>query len=156
LRRCLSAERRHFAGLMLCTLGVAAAVSGYTELGMMHSATSAEYGEWQRRNHVPVFLAFIAQLLFIHYYLGTGRLWLMWAIIFARSAVLLVNFSVHPSFNFSNIVSLDRVSLLGEQIPVSQASKKFAVVSVIDAMARIPSNIGSNSGVGYTRSKRVA
>jgi two-component system sensor kinase FixL len=87
-------ERRDLASLMLCTLGVAAAASGYAELGMMQSATAAEYGEWQRWNHVPLFFAFIAMLLFVHYYLGTGRLWLMWAFIFARSVVLIVNFSV--------------------------------------------------------------
>ena len=134
-------ERRDLASLMLCILGVAAAASGYAELGLMHSATVAEYGEWLRWYHVPIFFAVIAQLLFVHYYLGTGRLWLMWAIIFARSVVLVVNFSVHPNFNFSNIVSLRRVSLLGEQIsligvavPRSQW-QMFAVASLILLMA---------------------
>jgi len=92
---------RERASLMLCILGIAGAVSAYAELCMMHSVTAAEYGEWLRWLHVPVFLALIAQLLFAHFYLGTGRLWLMWAIIFARSVVLIVNFSVHPNFNFS-------------------------------------------------------
>jgi signal transduction histidine kinase len=40
----------------------------------------------------------------------------MWAIIFARSLILVVNFSVHPSFTYSEIVSLRHVSLLGEQV----------------------------------------
>src|SRR5580765_3422093 len=111
-------ERRNLASLMLCAVGVAAAASGYVELGLMHSATAAEYGEWLRWNHVPLFFAFISLLFFVHYYLGTGRLWLMWAFIFARSVVLVANFSLHPSVNFSDIVSLRRVSLLGEQISV--------------------------------------
>ena len=38
-------ERRDLASLTLCVLGVAAAASGYAELGLMHTATVAEYGE---------------------------------------------------------------------------------------------------------------
>ena len=134
-------ERRDRASLMLCILGVAAAGSGYVELGLMHSATAAEYGEWQRWYHVPVFLAFISLVLFVHYYLGTGRLWLMWTIIFVRSVVLVVNFSVHPNFNFVSIDSLRRVSLLGEQISVIAAAvprtqwQMFASASLILLMA---------------------
>ena len=130
-------ERRDLATLMLCTVGIATAAAGYAELGLMHSTTVAEYGEWLRWYHVPIFFAVIAQLLFVHYYLGTGRLWLMWAIIFARSVVLVVNFSVHPNFNFSSIASLRRVSLLGEQVsqigvavPRTQW-QMFAVASVV-------------------------
>jgi signal transduction histidine kinase len=130
-------ERRDLATLMLCTVGIATAACGYAELGLMHSTTVAEYAEWLRWYHVPIFFAVIAQLLFVHYYLGTGRLWLMWAIIFARSVVLVVNFSVHPNFNFLSIASLRRVSLLGEQVsqigvavPRTQW-QMFAVASVV-------------------------
>ena len=77
---------------------------------------------WQRWYHVPIFLAFISLVLFAHYYLGTGRLWLLWTIILMRSVVLVVNFSVHPSFNFVSIDSLRRMSLLGEQISVIAAA----------------------------------
>jgi signal transduction histidine kinase len=109
-------ERREHSSLMLCVLGVGAAASAYVELGMMRSATAAEYGEWLRWDHLPVFLAYLGLLLFIRYYLGTGRSWLMWAIIFARSVVLVVNFSVQPNFNFSYIASLRQVPLFGEQV----------------------------------------
>lgn len=83
---------------------------------MLHAATPGEYGEWLRWYHVPVFLALMAQVLFVRYYLGTGRESLMWAVIVARSAVLVVNFSVHPNFNFASIDSLRTVPLLGEQV----------------------------------------
>ena len=109
-------ERRNLASLMFCILGFAAAASGYQELGMMHSATTAEYGEWLRWYHLPIFVTIVGQLLFVHYYLETGRSWLMWVVVAIRSAVLVVNFSVHPNFNFSNIASLDHISLLGEQV----------------------------------------
>jgi signal transduction histidine kinase len=147
---------------MLCTLGAAAAAAGYAELGMMHSTTAAEYGEWLRWYHVSTFLGFIALLLFIHYYLGTARLWLMWAIIFARSVVLVVNFSVHPNFNFSNIVSLSRVSLLGEQvsqIDVAEARSQwqmFALASLILLIAYLIDAAAQGWLKGGTDSRRKA
>ncbi len=83
---------------------------------MLHSATAAEYGEWLRWYYLPVFVALVAMLLFVHYYLGTGRVWLLWTVIFARSVQVVVNFSVHPNFAFSSIDSLRSVSLFGEQV----------------------------------------
>jgi signal transduction histidine kinase len=115
-------ERQDRASLMLCFLGVAAAGSSYFELGFMHSATAAEYAELQRWSHVPIFLGFISLVLFAHYYLGTGRLWFLWMIILMRSVVLVVNFSVHPSFNFVSIDSLRRVTLLGEPVSIIAAA----------------------------------
>ena len=155
-------ERRNLASLMLCTLGVAAAASGYAELGLMHSATAAEFGEWQRWYHVPSFLGFITLVLFVHYYLGTGRLWLLCAIIFARSVVLVVNFSVDPNFNFSNIVSLRRVSLLGEQVSVIGVAvprgqwQLFAVASLILLMAYLVDAAVQGWLRGGTDSRRKA
>jgi two-component system, LuxR family, sensor kinase FixL len=134
-------ERRDLASLMLCILGVATAASAYAELGMMHSATPGEYGAWLRGYHLPVFLALMAQLLFVHYYLGTGREWLMWSVILARSAVLVVNFLVQPNFNFASIVSLRTVPLFGEQVSQIAAAvprrewQWFAVASLILLMA---------------------
>jgi signal transduction histidine kinase len=155
-------ERRERASLMLCILGIAGAVSAYAELCMMHSVTTAEYGEWLRWLHVPVFLALIAQLLFVHYYLGTGRLWLMWAIIFARSAVLIVNFSVHPNFNFSNIISLRQISLFGEKVSAigvavpRDRGQWFAVVSLILLMAYLVDAAAQRWRKGGWESKRKA
>src|SRR5690242_13494881 len=111
-------ERRDRASLMLCILGVTAAVSACLELGMMQSATAAEYGKWLRWYHVPVFLTLVGQLLFVRYYLGPGRLWLLWTVVFARSVVLAVNFILFPNFNLAQIVSLRHVSFLGSQISV--------------------------------------
>jgi signal transduction histidine kinase len=109
-------ERRNLATAMLCVLGVATAASALTELGMMLSTTGAECGEWLRWYHVPCFIIFISQVLFVHYYLGTDRLWLMWTFVLVRSAVLIVNFLVHPNFHFSEIESLRTVTLFGGQV----------------------------------------
>src|SRR5215471_17117371 len=78
-------ERRDRSGLMLGFLGVAAAASAFFELGMMRSATAAEYGEWLRWDHLAAFVGVIGQVGFVQYYLGTARVSLMWAIIAARS-----------------------------------------------------------------------
>ena len=143
-------ERRNRASLMLCILGLAAAVSACIELGMMQSAGGGEYGTWLRWYHVPVFLTLVGQLLFVHYYLGTGRLWLLRTVIFLRSVVLAVNFILFPNFNFAQIVSLRHVSFLGSQISVlgdviprdgwqlfATASLILWLAYLIDAAARL-------------------
>lgn len=111
-------ERRAPASLMLCILGIASGIAAYIELGMMHASTPAEYEELLRWYHVPGYLALMAQILFVHFFLGTSRLWLMWVIIFCRTTVLAVNIPLHSNLNFSSVTSLRHVSLLGE--PVAQ------------------------------------
>jgi signal transduction histidine kinase len=133
-------ERRDLASLMLCILGTATAASAFAELGLMHSVTPGDYGVWLRWYHLPVFLALMAQLLFVHYYLGTGRSWLMWTIVVARAVVLVMNFSVHPNFNFAAIVSLRTVPLLGDQVSAIAVAQPrewqwLAVASLILLMA---------------------
>jgi signal transduction histidine kinase len=130
-------ERRNPASLTIFVLGLAVAVSAYLEIRLMQSATPAEYGEWLRWNHIPFFVAVLAQLLFIHYYLGTDRLWLMWTVIVVRLVLLIVNFLVHPNFNFSIINDVRRVSVLGEQITTIGSAvpragwQQLALVSVV-------------------------
>lgn len=136
-------ERRVHSNLMLCLLGVATAASAYAELGMMHAATPAEFGEWLRWYHLPVFLGLLAQILFVHYYLGTSGRLLMWTVILARTIVLGLNFLVHPNFNFSSIDSLRITLLLGEEvsaIAVAQPRREFqwfAVASLFLLIAYI-------------------
>ena len=109
-------DRRELSSLMLCLLGVGVATYVYCDLGLMRSTTPAEFGAWHRWNHVPAFLVVAGQVLFVRTYLGTGRVWLIWALIFARAVILVVNFSVYPSFTYAEITSLRHVSLLGEQV----------------------------------------
>jgi signal transduction histidine kinase len=80
-------------------------------------------------------------VLFTHYYLETGRLWLLWTIIVMRSAMVVLNFIFHPSFNFVSIDTLRQMSLLGEQISVIGTAvprthwQMFALVSLFLVMA---------------------
>jgi signal transduction histidine kinase len=109
-------ERRHISGLMLCVLGLATAASAFAELGILHSASPEEYGVWLRWYYLPVHIAIVAMLLFVHDYLGTGRPWLLWAIIGARSIQIIVNFLVEPNFGFESITSLRFIPLFGEEV----------------------------------------
>ena len=134
-------ERRDRASLMLCLLGVAAAGSSYFELALMHSASAEEYAELQRWYHVPIFLGFISLVLFVHYYLGTARVWLLWTIIVMRSVVLILNFVFDPGFNFVSIDTMRQMSLLGEQVSVIGTAvpranwQLFALTSLFLTMA---------------------
>jgi hypothetical protein len=110
-------ERRDRASLSLCLVGIAAATSAYIELAMMRSATAVEYGAWLRWYHLPVFFALLGLVLFVHYYLGTGRSWVMRAFILARLVVLVVDFSTTPNANFLSL-DLLHTSFLGEQVAV--------------------------------------
>jgi signal transduction histidine kinase len=60
----------------------------------------------------------------------------MWTVVLARSVQVVVNFSVHPNFGFSEIISLRSVSLFGEQISVigvavPSGRQWFAIASAI-------------------------
>lgn len=129
-------ERRSPAMLMLCLLGAAAATSAHFEIGMMKSLTPAEYGEWVQWYHLPTYVALLAQVFFVHYYLRTDRRWLLWTFVVVRTVVLVTNFSVHPNLAFSSIDSLNEVTLLGEPVSivgeaVPNGLQSLAVVSLI-------------------------
>jgi signal transduction histidine kinase len=155
-------ERRSPASLMLFILGIGVAASAYVELGLMHSETVPEYGEWLRWYHIPVFLAAIGQVLFVHYYLGTGRAWLLWTVIVARAIVLGVNFAVHPTFNFANIGSLKHLPLFGEQVTTIGSAtaragwQQFAMASLVLLMAYLVDAAVRRWRTGDRESRRKA
>jgi signal transduction histidine kinase len=128
-------ERRDIASLALCILGIATAASAWCELGMLRSATVAEYVGWLRWYFVPVCTALVSQLVFVHYYLGTGRSWLLWTVVVGRSVMVVVNFAVQPNFNFSRISGLRHLPILGDQVAaigtaVSSQRQWFAVATI--------------------------
>jgi len=138
-------ERRLVANLFFCTFAIATALIARCELGMMHSTTPAEFGEWVRWYHVPVFVVFVSLVLFVRFYLGTGRAWLIATIIAMRAIFLVVNFAVHPNVFFTKILTLRHASFLGEPVSVlgdavvrpwiwfARVSQLLALVYLIDA-----------------------
>jgi signal transduction histidine kinase len=158
----VGAERRNLASQTIVLLGVALAGVSYVELLMMHSATPQEYGEWVRWYHVPFFFAVLAQVLFVHFYLGTGRSWLMWTVVAMRLAVVVENFAVRPNFNFVTISKLGQERLLGEQVSTigSAVSRQgwqwFALASLVLMMAYLLDALIQQWRIGRRSSRRKA
>lgn len=150
-------DRRDHARLMFCVTAIATAAATPFELGMMQAATPSEFGELMRWYHLPIFFVVLGQLLFVRYYLGTGRLWLLWMIIPIRIFVLVANFFVTPNFNFREISSLQHVMFLGERVSVvgdstprtwqwlALASMLMLITFVIDATVQGWRRAGSES-----------
>jgi signal transduction histidine kinase len=111
-------DRRNLANLTLCVVALAMAGVARAEVGMMHAATAAEYGEWVRLCYLPVFFAVVGQVLFVHLYLGTGRRDLLWTVVGMRLVVLVGNFLTYPSFAWREIGDLRHVPFLGEWVSV--------------------------------------
>lgn len=157
-----AAQRDDYASLILSVLGLAVATSALCEIGLMHSATPAQYGEWLRWYHLPVFSVLVSQLLFIHFYLGTGRRWLLWTLIAARSVILLVNFTVRPNFNFVSITALRPISFLGEPISgigaaiARTAWQDFATATLVLFLAYLLDAAVQRWRLNDERSKREA
>jgi signal transduction histidine kinase len=127
---------------LLIALGVVAGMR--CEVGMMHAATAAEFGQWVRWYHPPIFSVILGYVLLVRLYLGTGRVSLAWTIVSLRLVILVINFLVYPNFNWQEIDSLRHVSFLGEQVAVpgdivvrwqwlSTASLVLMIVYVADA-----------------------
>ena len=112
------ADRRDLAHALFCVTALATAACMPFELGMMYAQTPAEYGEWLRWYHLPIFATLVGMVLFVRFYLGAGRAWLMWTVVAGRTFVVVANFAVQPNFNFREIIALDRFAFLGEQVSV--------------------------------------
>ena len=127
---------------VLAALSVAGIACG--ELAMMHARTIEEIGRAQRWTHVPVFLLIVAIVGFVHFYLGTGRLWLGIAACLVRLVSLVINFAALPNLNFREITGVRRFGFLGETVAtpegvispwtrVGELSSLLILVFVIDA-----------------------
>jgi signal transduction histidine kinase len=115
-------DRRVLANLALSAVALAVAGLSIAELGMMHSASAAEYGQWVRWFHLPNFLAIVGLVVFVHLQFGTGRAWLAGLIIALRVLVLALNFLLEPNITWSEISSLRTISFLGEPVAVVGAA----------------------------------
>jgi len=110
-------NRRGLANLAFCIVAISAAGIAVTELGMMHAASAAEYGDWVRWFHLPNFFAILGLVAFVRLQFG-GRTWLAGTIVALRSILVVVNFSVEPNVNWSSIASLRHIEFLGESVAV--------------------------------------
>ncbi len=111
-------DRRALASLVFVVTALAAAGHSVGELTMMFAATPAQWGQALRWLHVASFFGIAGSVLFLHFYLGTGRRWLAGLIIGMRAVTLLVNFLSYPNINYREILSLRHIHFLGEQIAI--------------------------------------
>jgi hypothetical protein len=88
----------------------------------MHTASAAEYAYWSFRYPLPLCVGIIAEVLFVRFYLGTGRDWLMWIVILTRLALVAVNVLVTPNVNFESINSISQVNVFGELVTVIESA----------------------------------
>jgi signal transduction histidine kinase len=141
-------DRRSVANLVFGIVAFSVAGLSITELGMMHSASGAEYGWWVRWFHLPNFFAVAGLVIFVQLQFGTGRAWLAGAVIALRALLLGVNFLVEPNVNWIEISSLRTIPFLGEQVsvigaavlrpiqPVATLASVLFIVYVADALVR--------------------
>jgi signal transduction histidine kinase len=111
-------DRRGPANLAFSIVALAVAGLSIAELGMMHAASPAEYGQWVRWFHVPNFFAVVGLVVFVHLQFATGRAWLAGLVVGLRVLILVLNFLLDPNVNWSEISSLRTMSFLGEPVSV--------------------------------------
>lgn len=118
-----ASDRRALANLAFAVVAVALASMAPLELRLMYAATPEAYAESVRWFHIPIFVADVGIVLFVWLYLGTGRAWLGWLVIALRFVIVVANFVLPGSFNFSNIATLEHVSFMGHEVStVGQAT----------------------------------
>jgi signal transduction histidine kinase len=111
-------DRRAWGNLIFAVIAVSFACISVAELGMMQSATPAEYGAWVRWFHVPNFFMIAGIIIFVQLQFGTGRVWLGTTIIAIRAIQLGLNFVLEPNLNWKEISSLRTITFLGEPVSV--------------------------------------
>jgi len=138
-------DRTQRASLAFTFEALAVVGAVIVELGMMRSTSAAEWGEWVRWNQVPVLVRTAGLVAFIRLYFGTGRPWLMAAVVGSRVIVAVGSFLIDPNFNFSRIDSIQQAPFLGEQVTVvgqavaspyqwfATLSASLVIVFVLDA-----------------------
>jgi two-component system, LuxR family, sensor kinase FixL len=103
---------------VLAALSVAGIAFG--ELAIMHSRAIEEIARAQRWTYLPVFFLIVAIVGFVHFYLGTGRLWLGIAACLTRFVALIINFAWPPSLNFREITGLRLFDFVGDTVAMPE------------------------------------
>jgi two-component system sensor kinase FixL len=114
-------NRESWANLAFAVLAASVAGIAGFELAMMHAETPEQFGTLLRWLLVPVFVGFVAILVFVRSHFGTGRAWLAHATWVTRLGGLVINFTIRPNLIYREITALRHVELLGSPIVVAKA-----------------------------------
>ena len=105
--------KAHYAHLLFAAFAAAVCVFSLFELSLLRAQTVEEFGALQRWIHVPVFVTLAASIWFLHYFFGSGRVWLAVLTTGMYALLLASNFAAPVSMNYLAIVALQPVELWG-------------------------------------------
>lgn len=91
---------------------------GYFEIQLMTLQSPGDGTQLLRQAHGFVFVLFVAMALFVHVHLGTGRLWLLGAVLAVRLAIVIANFAGEGNIQHQAVTALRTVPFLGGQVTV--------------------------------------
>ena len=114
-----SHDRRSWANLcfFISVLGVLGL--SVCELTTMYAASPEVFGQAIRWTHLIYAIGIFGSLGFVHFYLGTGRKWLLASALALRALVVVANFSTGANLHYTVVRSLAKISFLGEQVSVA-------------------------------------
>ncbi|MEN9313740.1 MAG: hypothetical protein RIS35_133 [Pseudomonadota bacterium] len=100
--------------MLACSLALAVLL----ELQMLRAETPEAFGDAVWYYHFALWGATVGCVLYLFHYLHAGRRWLGWLAIGLRSLVALINAFSSPNINFTQIASIERVNVFGEQVSI--------------------------------------
>src|SRR5882672_256993 len=106
-------ERAH---LVFSVLAVSVAAIAACELLLMRAQTPAQFGEILHWRQVPVFILFVAIVLYLRLHFRAGSLWLGAGACGLRFLVLVFSFSFEPNFYYREITGLQQVEMPGGEM----------------------------------------
>lgn len=115
-------ERSVGANGAFAVLAASVGVMAFVELQMVHAQTPADFGRMLWWNHIPIWFGFVSVVAFVRLHLRAGRAWLGWTAIGLRTLALVINFFSAPNINYSEIVALQQVTVLGETLSFAQGT----------------------------------
>jgi two-component system, LuxR family, sensor kinase FixL len=131
-------ERSVSANGAFALLAASVGVMAFIELQMVHAQTPAHFGRMLWWNHIPIWLGFVAIVLFVRLHLRSGRAWLGWTAIGLRTLALVINFFSTPNINYREIAALQQVTVFGEPLSIAQGTTNpWVVVAQLGLFALI-------------------
>lgn len=111
-------QRQQMASLMFCIMAAATAGMAACELWAMNLTDMDSYAHALQWYNFMRWLVTLALVGFIHFYLGSGRVWLEWTVCGLRTLSLLVNFIFSPLVYYTSIDELVRIRFMGSEVTV--------------------------------------
>jgi PAS domain S-box-containing protein len=142
-------DRRSWANLLfsLAVLSVMALLA--LEMVSMHTESTDVFGATFRWAHFFYGVGVFASLGLVHFYFGTGRLWLLVLALGLRLSAVVMNFATGQNLHVTAIYSLQKMNFLGEQVSIigertpnpwvllGQSAALVQIAYVLDASYRL-------------------